>query len=196
MESEFKLESYPSSAALLTELTEVLEDAFQKRASTVGADLFRQMGRFILLQVMDTAWVDHLTYLEQLRKGIFLRAYGQKDPLIEFQKEGFALFEGMMQRIREETLEYMFHLEAAPQSAPAERVMLLEKPESPDVAGEASRSEPARAVRPAPLIATARPNGKNPPAAPVAALPTVKTIGRNDPCPCGSGKKYKKCCGK
>ena len=74
------------SAALLAELTEVLEEAFQKRASTLGADLFRQMGRFILLQVMDTAWVDHLTYLEQLRKGIFLRAYGQKDPLIEFQK--------------------------------------------------------------------------------------------------------------
>ncbi len=199
VEREFKSEVYPSSAALLAELTEVLEEAFQKRASTLGADLFRQMGRFILLQVMDTAWVDHLTYLEQLRKGIFLRAYGQKDPLIEFQKEGFALFEGMMQRIREETLEYMFHLEAAPQAAPAERVMMLEKPETPDVTGEAPRSEPPRAVRPAPLIATARPNGngKNPPAAPAAAaLPTVKTIGRNDPCPCGSGKKYKKCCGK
>lgn len=144
-----------------------------------------------MLQVMDTAWVEHLTYLEQLRKGIFLRAYAQKDPLIEFQKEGFHLFEGMMQRIREETLEYVFHLEAPPTAAPAERVLVTEKADAPDVPG-AERP----AARPsAPLIATARTPGK-PSGAPAAVLPQVKEIGRNDPCPCGSGKKYKKCCGK
>jgi preprotein translocase subunit SecA len=80
----------------------------------LGDDSFQQFSRMVLLQVMDTAWVEHLTYLEQLRKGIFLRAYGQKDPLIEFQKEGYNLFETMMQRMREESLEFLFRIEAAP----------------------------------------------------------------------------------
>jgi preprotein translocase subunit SecA len=135
--------------------------------------------------------VEHLTYLEQLRKGIFLRAYGQKDPLVEFQREGFNLFEAMMARIREEVLEFIFRLKAVPRvQEEAPRVMVEEK--APVAGGEAAASAAPAA---APLIAPARAPGHA--AAPKAAVvPTVlQKIGRNDPCPCGSGKKYKKCCG-
>jgi preprotein translocase subunit SecA len=155
----------------------------------------------ILLQVMDTAWVEHLTYLEQLRKGIFLRAYGQKDPLVEFQREGFNLFTSMMERIREETLEFLFRLQGVPRvDDPAPRVMVEEKPSA-----DGGPPAAAPAAKAAPLIATARlPGGSAAPAQPAApkgpsataVLPEIKKIGRNDPCPCGSGKKYKKCCGK
>jgi preprotein translocase subunit SecA len=154
----------------------------------------------VLLQVMDTAWVEHLTYLEQLRKGIFLRAYGQKDPLIEFQKEGFNLFETMMQRVREEALEFLFRIEAAPVIQPQERVMVTEKPDAPRIesSSEGHAATPvAREAPPVPLIRTASAQSV-PPRIPAATqpLPEVHKIGRNDPCPCGSGKKYKKCCGK
>jgi len=187
----------PANVGELQEnLKEALSSAFVRRREQLGDESFQRLGRMVLLQVMDTAWVEHLTYLEQLRKGIFLRAYGQKDPLIEFQKEGYNLFEAMMQRIREETLEFLFRIEAAPadEAAEEERAMTAEKPEAPEIiTGAAPRPAPA-----APLIRTAqaaRPAGDRPGAA-VAELPDVKKIGRNDACPCGSGKKYKKCCGK
>jgi preprotein translocase subunit SecA len=120
--------------------------------------------------------------------------------LIEFQKEGFALFEAMMQRVREEALEFLFRIEAAPSVQPRERVMLAEKPAAPVIeASNGSTGEaPVLAVSQGPLIRTA---GGSTPSRPTtstapAPLPEVHKIGRNDPCPCGSGKKYKKCCGK
>ncbi len=192
VEKEFAPENYPDAGTLKVELKEALSRAFQARAASVGAENFQHLSRMILLQVMDTAWVEHLTYLEQLRKGIFLRAYGQKDPLIEFQKEGFHLFEGMMQRIREETLEFIFHVETAPSSVPIERPMMAEKPEAPEILSGNGHAAPPR---PAPLIATARAPGSGAPPSAAPHLPEIKKIGRNDACPCGSGKKYKKCHG-
>jgi preprotein translocase subunit SecA len=193
---DFKPEEYREAADLQAELKEALDAAFVKREQELGPEMFARLGRMVLLQVMDTAWVEHLTYLEQLRKGIFLRAYAQKDPLVEFQKEGFHLFEGMMTRIREEALEYIFKIQLAAPPAPARpRPMNAEKPDAPGVRSNGDQA-PAPA-KPAPLIATARaPGGAPAPAASAAALPEVHKIGRNDPCPCGSGKKYKKCCGK
>jgi preprotein translocase subunit SecA len=200
-ETEIHLDpgNYRTQAELKTELLDRLQKSFRRRELDLGPDMFQQLSRMVLLQVMDTAWVEHLTYLEQLRKGIFLRAYGQKDPLIEFQKEGFALFEAMMQRVREESLEFLFRIEAAPTERPRERVMRAEKPAAPVIeAGEGSESPSPVAVPVEPLI---RPAGNlmaprpSSPAVP-PPLPEVHKIGRNDPCPCGSGKKYKKCCGK
>ncbi|MBI4396753.1 MAG: SEC-C domain-containing protein, partial [Elusimicrobia bacterium] len=193
---EFKPEDYRSQEDLKEILDESLENRFRKREEDLGSAIFESLGRLVLLQVMDTAWVEHLTYLEQLRKGIFLRAYGQKDPLIEFQKEGFNLFESMMQRIREETLEYLFRIQVAPEPVQrAPRVMTTEKPEAQEPAPEGG--SPA-AVKTAPLITPAQTaNGPLFAAKTATAeLPEVKKIGRNDPCPCGSGKKHKKCCGK
>jgi preprotein translocase subunit SecA len=131
--------------------------------------------------------------LEQLRKGIFLRAYGQKDPLVEFQREGFNLFETMMERIREETLEFIFRLKAMPRvEEPAPRVMVAEKPDAPGSDGSAAKSAPL--ISTAHLPGAAAPAGGGRPRGPTP--PTVQKIGRNDPCPCGSRKKFKKCCGK
>lgn len=201
-ETEVKLDpaNYRTQAELKTELLDLLQKAFRRRELDLGGEMFQQLSRMVLLQVMDTAWVEHLTYLEQLRKGIFLRAYGQKDPLIEFQKEGFALFEAMMQRVREEALEFLFRIEAAPTPQKRERVMRAEKPAAPTIEANGPSANPGTdAVSRGPLI---QPAG-TPPSSRAAAvsplpppLPEVRKIGRNDPCPCGSGKKFKKCCGK
>jgi preprotein translocase subunit SecA len=193
---QFDVSRYGNPADLKEELLEVLQKAFKQRELDLGTEMFQHLSRMVLLQVMDTAWVEHLTYLEQLRKGIFLRAYGQKDPLIEFQKEGFSLFETMMQRVREESLEFLFRIEAAPAAQPRDRVMKTEKPSAPMIQ---AATEPAVPEPPSvsPLIRTV---GASSPrrlagSPSVSSLPEVHKIGRNDPCPCGSGKKHKKCCG-
>jgi len=147
-----------------------LSTAYEMRENQVGKELIRHLERMVLLQVIDTCWKEHLYDLDQLRKGIGLRAYGQKDPLIEYQQESFALFQNMMHRIREETLEYLFRLQIVPQ--PIRR-------EIPVTTG-ISRREAA-------LVASGSSREK---------FNFPKKIGRNDPCPCGSGKKYKKCCGR
>jgi preprotein translocase subunit SecA len=200
VEKSFNPDEIQDAASFKADLEDILRGAFQRRKDHLGAELFERLARWVLLQVMDQAWVEHLTYLEQLRKGIFLRAYGQKDPLIEFQKEGFNLFEAMMQRIREEALEYLFRMEPAPaQETAAPRRMLAEKPAAPEVLG-GGEPQAATPVTAGPLIATAQvaaPRAAAPrPTAPAVGLPEIKKIGRNDLCPCGSGKKYKKCCGK
>ncbi len=201
-ESDVKLDpaTFTAVSDLREQLVDLLQKAFRRREVDLGLDNFQHLSRMVLLQVMDTAWVEHLTYLEQLRKGIFLRAYGQKDPLIEFQKEGFNLFETMMQRVREESLEFLFRIEAAPVLQPQQRVMVTEKPEAPKIESSTDGSVgggPERETVASPLIRTAS-APTHAPRLPVAAqpLPEVHKIGRNDPCPCGSGKKFKKCCGK
>ncbi len=157
---------------LVEYLEKNLSAAYEIRENQLGKDLMRRLEGMVLLQVIDTCWKEHLYDLDQLRKGIGLRAYGQKDPLIEYQQESFTLFQNMMRRIREETLEYLFRLQIVPQpvkrAAPAISGM-PGKEKEPVMVSSGSREEPAN-------------------------LP--KKIGRNDPCPCGSGKKYKRCCGK
>jgi preprotein translocase subunit SecA len=129
-----------------------------------------------MLQVIDHHWKDHLLAMDHLRDGIGLRGYGQKDPLIEYKREGFDLFAGMMERIKSDALERLFRVQAV-------------------------RNEQEQAVAPPPP-AISRPQPKltlNRGEEPVAAQTPVHRaehkVGRNDPCPCGSGKKYKKCHG-
>ncbi|MEI8218205.1 MAG: SEC-C metal-binding domain-containing protein [Elusimicrobiota bacterium] len=117
--------------------------------------------------MIDTAWKEHLYDLDQVKKGIGLRAYAQKDPKIEYQKESFAMFELMIRRIREATLEYIFKVQISVEQP----IRRQERVETRDV--------------------PALPNKKRP----TEQTITVDKIGRNDPCPCGSGKKHKKCCG-
>ena len=137
----------------------------------------------ILLQMIDKAWKGHLYDLDHLKKSIGLRAYGQKDPKIEYQKESFALFEVMLGRIREQAVEYVFKVQAP----------RLPPPPPPTPRGPARGSlspwpaaRPWRARRPRPSILQ-KPAGGGP--------RDIQRIGRNDPCYCGSGKKYKKCHG-
>jgi preprotein translocase subunit SecA len=187
------------------ELWATLKKDYNDREALVGGEIMRRVERDIMLQIVDQQWKDHLYSLDHLKEGIGLRGYGQRDPLVEYKKESFALFQDMRTRVEEEIVRYLFHLRpvlteeggaaAAPVPRPAPRrpsPMTTNHPaaEAPAFAavGRSSASGAATAHAPAP----ARTGGDD-------VIKTVKhegpKVGRNDPCPCGSGKKYKKCHG-
>jgi preprotein translocase subunit SecA len=141
----------------------------------------------VMLQMIDKAWKNHLYDLDHLKKAIFLRAYGQKDPKVEYQKESFRYFEALLSRVREQTVEYVFRVEAPKAPPPPPPPTLLGPSENPEAPAPSSGGTELAAKPAAPkgLLsggAAAAPRG-------------LQTIGRNDPCYCGSGKKYKKCHG-
>ena len=145
-------------------IMEVAEDLYRKLEEENGYENMREVERVILLKVVDKKWMDHIDAMDQLRQGIGLRAYAQRDPVIEYQIEGYEMFEEMIRSIQEETISLLYRVK-------------VEK-------NMPRREEVARPVR-----AT---HGQ------MVNKPVVKgeKVGRNDPCPCGSGKKYKKCCGR
>ena len=171
-------------ALLKDELLEKIRAAYRAKETQVGTDMMRYLERMILLQVVDSQWKDHLLGMDHLKEGIGLRGYGQKDPLIEYKREGFELFEGMEGRIAKEAIEYLMKVQVAVEpERVAQAADLLELPLAPSGDGRRGRQReatPGRSLGPA--------------AAPAVAASRAK-IGRNEPCPCGSGKKYKKCCG-
>ncbi|MFO7709201.1 MAG: preprotein translocase subunit SecA [Desulfobacterales bacterium] len=143
---------------------------YERREAMVGAENFRRLERIVMLQTVDTLWKDHLLSMDHLKEGIGLRGYAQQNPLLVYKKEGFELFETLMGRIEEETLGILFRVEiAAPE-----------------------KIETLRAPREQPLLFS----GGGGPQRPPAARRSPEKVGRNSPCPCGSGKKYKKCCGR
>ena len=158
-----------------------------------------------MLQIVDAQWKDHLYSLDHLKEGIGLRGYGQRDPLVEYKKESFALFQDMKGRIEEEMVRYLFWLrpvlneggDAGPLAAPRPAAP---RP-SPRRAAAMTMSKPE--AEPIPAFAGARAaGGQGPRPARAGGDDVIKTVrreepkvGRNDPCPCGSGKKYKKCHG-
>ena len=156
--------------ALREELRERVLRAYQRKEQELGSDLLRYLEKMLLLQVIDHHWKDHLLGMDQLRDGIGLRGYGQKDPLIEYKREGFDMFSAMMDRIKADALERLFRVQAVRGEAP----QTLSRPQ-----------QPAR-------ITLSR--GEEP-ALPRTVHRQQEKVGRNDPCPCGSGKKYKKCHG-
>jgi preprotein translocase subunit SecA len=198
-------------------LVEAVHKRYEEKEKQFGAELVRWLERRIILDVVDSQWKDHLLSLDHLKEGIGLRGYAQKDPIVEFKKEAFILFEDMMARIDNETIRYLFHIQiqqaekhpdemqlrpeqpggsAAPRSGGAQAAVASaaaragEPPQQrlPEVARQLERKQqrqqrdlqyqtgPAQAEPPKPVRAAAK-------------------VGRNDPCPCGSGKKYKKCHG-
>ncbi len=136
---------------------------------------FAELQRILLLQIMDHIWKNHLFELDHLKKGVGLRAYGQKDPLIEYQKESYQLFESMLGRVRDQMVEYVFRIQLPPRPV-ARPVPQAEAPREESSPAPRLGGQPAQQAKPANKFADAK-------------------IGRNDPCPCGSGKKYKKCHG-
>jgi preprotein translocase subunit SecA len=203
------------------ELSNALADAVQNRYAEkekqFGGELMRWLERRIILDVVDTQWKDHLLSLDHLKEGIGLRGYAQKDPIVEFKKEAFILFEDMMARIDNETIRYLFHIQI--QQAEKHPDEMQVRPEAqrgpaPPRSGGAQvavASAAARASEPAPqhLPEVARQlerkqqrqqrelqyqTGPAQAEAPKPVRAGAK-VGRNDPCPCGSGKKYKKCHG-
>jgi preprotein translocase subunit SecA len=189
---------------------------YEEKEKQFSADLMRWLERRIILDVVDSQWKDHLLSLDHLKEGIGLRGYGQKDPLVEFKKEAFVLFEDMMARIDNETIRYLFHIqvqqnEQPPQGGPGAPNQPPPTPPIRQRAGAAVASAAARASEPPPqrLPAFAREMERKQerqqkdlqyqtgPAQAEAPKPVRAgaKVGRNDPCPCGSGKKYKKCHG-
>jgi preprotein translocase subunit SecA len=150
------------------------EAFYAKKEAEYGTDAIRYLERMFLLSTVDTLWKDHLLSMDYLKEGIGLRGYAQKDPLKEYQREGFDLFADLISRIKEESLKRLFHVKVQREEEGAEM------------------KERAAAPRPA-RVTLSRGDIKS------AGKTTQKRegvkIGRNDPCPCGSGKKYKKCCG-
>lgn len=147
------------------------QTAYEKRVREFGEEDLRPLERFILLQVIDNEWVTHLQDMEHMKEGIGLRGYGQLDPLKEYQKEGFSLFGELMDRVREETLTMLSRIQLL-HSRPPENELPRKRRKGMQFShgGDGGKAE------------TVRREGKK--------------IGRNAPCPCGSGKKYKKCCGR
>ena len=194
-------------------LVEAVKKRYTEKEKQFSSDLLRWLERRIILDVVDTQWKDHLLSLDHLKEGIGLRGYGQKDPLVEFKKEAFILFEDMMARIDNETVRYLFHVQ-------------IQQNEPPPQARQ-PRPEPARALAggAAAAVASAAARADEPPtqrlpdfaralerrqerqqkdlqyqtgAGQAEAPKPVRAgakVGRNEPCPCGSGKKYKKCHG-
>jgi preprotein translocase subunit SecA len=179
---------------------------YEEKEQIVGRELLQRVERDIMLQIVDTQWKDHLFSLDHLKEGIGLRGYGQRDPLVEYKKESFDLFQDMKARIDEETVRYLWWLRPVVGNEEETMVrrrqprraapMVMNNPSAavPAFAGAAAgagsgvASEPAAAARQAP-----RSGGDD------AKVQTVRRdtpkVGRNDPCPCGSGRKYKKCHG-
>ena len=160
-----------TSSEALEATYERLLALYTEKEEFIGSERMREVERVILLQSVDNHWIDHIDAMDQLRQGIGLRAIGQIDPVIAYKMEGFDMFDGMNKLIREDTVSYLFNIQI---EVPVERkaVVDVDNLESPDMDGvdrKPSKSTPEH---------------------------VEEKIGRNDLCPCGSGKKYKNCCGK
>jgi preprotein translocase subunit SecA len=190
----------------LTDLIfERLQQKYQEKEDLVGPDVMRQTERIVMLQVIDNQWKDHLLSMDELKQGIGNRAYGQKDPLVEYKKESYELFTAMMDRIEDETVRYLFFLQVSAGAPPP-----LPYPDEEEEAEEQERPDPTEQQRQAAKSSmedftrniqrkkekelAELTFGGDDSGGPKQVVAGQK-VGRNDPCPCGSGKKYKKCHG-
>jgi preprotein translocase subunit SecA len=208
--------------ALRENLNKAATVAYQRREEQLGSELMRKLERLVFLQVIDRNWRDHLYELDRLKEGIGLRAYGQKNPLLEYKSEAFDMFMGMIESIQEESVQLLFRAQVS--SAPPEETSSVREgrayhpdartasaPQAgaaPEGAGSAHGGGGARtSATPVPefgagMTGGARSGaGRSPRAQRKSAgggetVRKGQKVGRNDPCPCGSGKKYKKCCGR
>jgi preprotein translocase subunit SecA len=197
--------------AIVDAVTTEALDLYEAREAEFGEETMRKIERQVMLRVIDTRWREHLYEMDYLQEGIHLRAMGQKDPLVEWQREGFAMFQSMVGAISEDFAKYVMHLQVVKQE---------EKPALPDVSSfkytapsDTPGADPAPTI---PAVANVQASQPAPPqvqpqqvqgmpAAPqqpdpnATLAPIVRSaeekLGRNDPCHCGSGKKYKHCHG-
>ncbi len=151
---------------IAVDLLEKAKRIYQAKELEYGTQIMRELERVILLRVVDAKWMDHIDAMDELRKGIYLRSYGQRDPVVEYRIEGFNMFDDMVAAIREQTVRMLLTVRLRKQEEPKREQVA--KPMTESLGGE-------RVVHKQPV--------------------KKQKVGRNDPCPCGSGKKYKKCCG-
>jgi preprotein translocase subunit SecA len=171
-------------------LTEAVDRKMAEKAANVGPEIMRMAEKSILLQILDQAWKDHLLQLDHLRQGIGLRAYGQRDPLNEYKREAFELFETMLRDLREQVTNFLCHVEIrvqGPEDAFAQ-------PRQPDPSRlREGHEDPAMAEM---AMAGGADGDAEPRRMPSGGGPAGGKVARNAPCPCGSGKKYKHCHGR
>ncbi|MEW6325011.1 MAG: preprotein translocase subunit SecA [Nitrospirota bacterium] len=171
--------------AMRADLRREIDELYRRKTEEIGEANMRHLERVVMLRIIDTLWKDHLLAMDYLKEGIGLRGYGQRDPLVEYKREGYDLFAGMMDRVQSDVIGHLLRMQPVRAGMPL--------PAGPPPAGRAGAgAAPARSPR----LVFHRGNGDQGAAA--AASPVHrdgKKVGRNDPCSCGSGKKYKKCCG-
>ena len=160
--------------ALRETLLAKIGEAYQKKEQELGSELLRFLEKQVMLRTIDTLWKDHLLGIDGLREGIGLRGYGQKDPLIEYKREAFEMFAGMMDRMKRDVLDHLFRVQVVQGESPQPPVMQPRRPLNLKL----NRGEDGTVENNAATVRR-----------------TVDKVGRNDPCPCGSGRKYKKCHG-
>jgi preprotein translocase subunit SecA len=173
----FTFDSVPekekTSDGLTEHILQAVQQAYEQKETSLTPEVMRELEKFIMIQAVDGQWKDHLLSMDHLKEGIGLRGYGQRDPLKEYQKEGYEMFLDMSYRIKEETVRNLFlvkiagHDDLEELAPPKEQEMLMSH-------GDSGGGDPKRKT----------------------VRRQAEKVGRNDPCPCGSGKKYKKCCGK
>ena len=152
---------------LVDELSERVMAIYDEKEKEFGEEEFREVERVILLQVVDEHWMEHIDAMDQLKQGIYIRGYAQKDPVMEYKFEGNQMFEQMTNSIQENVVRVMFHI--------------------------TKRRVPVRHTNQNRVMNESR-GGDGEPEKPTT-VKKADSVGRNEPCPCGSGKKYKKCCG-
>jgi len=169
----------------LDEMLEAAREAYATKEEELGEERMRTLERLLFLRVIDRLWVYHLTALDELRQGIGLRGYGQRDPLVEFKLEAHDMYDQLTEHIRQNTVRQIYHVTlTTPVVRPQPPKRVSESGPADDAASGAATTQVAAASGGGGGTATA-----------TAAAPTNRKIGRNEPCPCGSGKKYKKCHG-
>ncbi len=192
--------AHMSRLEIVDSITELLYRRYDEKENLLGAEAMRYHERMIMLQILDTQWKDHLLSMDHLKEGIGLRGYGQKDPLVEYKKESYELFQALMDRIEDETLRYLFFLQPVQLQRvgnPDEGEELHEVVPEQREAARSSMEDFTRNIRRKKEreLAELQLVGSGGAAATVTQVIKGEKVGRNDPCPCGSGKKYKKCHG-
>ena len=179
-----------------------LKERYDAKEKLIGPDAMRYHERMIMLSVLDSQWKDHLRDMDHLKEGIGLRGYGQHDPLVEYKRESFDMFEAMMTRFQEETARYLYLMQilerpgAAPESQPHGAGVDGNGSRPPrNIATSVDELEESFQRKKRRELEQARMAGSGEAQTVQQVVRSSAKVGRNDPCPCGSGKKYKKCCG-
>jgi preprotein translocase subunit SecA len=173
-------------------ISELAQSHYAKKENMLGGEKTRYIEKMITLGVIDSNWKDYLFGVDQLREGIMWRSYGQKDPLVEYQHEAFAMFSDLMKTIDEEIVERIFKTFAIEEKF-AQGIFKQEKESFIHEEYSALQAQGDRETR-GPSIPMPMPDTRS--SKDVTYKRSAPKVGRNDPCPCGSGLKYKKCCGK
>jgi len=173
-----------SAERIEEEAVQAAVDAYRRRRKVLGEETAERIEQYLLLRAIDTKWKDHLYAMDSLKQGIGLRGYAQRDPLIEYKREAFELFEEMVASVRDEVTGLIFKLRLEREEADSYQGVMRVAREVHEEYAAMQRAQQAA------VESSKGSEGK------VATIKVGAKVGRNDPCPCGSGKKFKKCCGR